>query len=298
MYSPHVKTRMETKGRPRGFTLVELLVVISIIAVLLTILIPSLQAAKQQAQATLCLAHQRSLSIAYVMYTDDNNGQLVGAYSTMPGTGAPHAYPWVCPPMLADGTYFGRGSGTGEGGDPATLEDRLRGIREGKFFPYVDGDTDIYHCPGDKRMYEGTYIGNSQVYKLYISYGLQSGLNSGQPGSVTRLSAVPRPSETYAFVETYYDGWVSNEGVGFVLDGDVLPGAWWSVIAMWHKDSGTLSFVDGHAERIVWQDERTLDMEQCRAIDGRGYQPDNPDLQYMFRHHAIADKWDFSWMIY
>jgi len=297
MNSPHVKTRTETKGRQHAFTLVELLVVISIIAVLLTVLVPALQVAKQQAQGALCLAHQRGLAVAYVMYTDDNDGQLVGSYATMPGTASPFASPWVCPPMLADGTYFGRGSGSGEGGDPATLEDRLRGIREGKFFPYAES-TDIYHCPSDKRMYEGTYIGDSQVYKLYISYGLQSGLSSGATGAVSRLSGVARPSETYAFVETYYDGWVSNEGVGFVLDGNGLPGAWWSVIAMWHNDSGTLSFVDGHAERIIWQDERTLDMEQCRAVDGRGYQPDNPDLQYMFRHHALADKWDFSWMIY
>jgi len=298
MSSLHVERRMGPKSNQHAFTLVELLVVISIIAVLLTVLVPALQAAKQQAQAALCLAHQRSLAIAYVMYNDDNDGQLVGSYCTMPGTASPYESPWVCPPMQADGTYFGRGSATGEGGDPATLEDRLRGIRAGKYFPYVDGDTDIYHCPGDKRMYEGTYIGNSQVYKMYISYGIQSGLNPGVRGYTTRLSGVPRPSETYVFVEAYADGWVHNENSGFLLDNNSFPGSWWSVIAMWHKDSGTLSFVDCHAERKVWEDERTLDMEQCRAVDGRGYQPDNPDLQYMFRHHAQADKWDFSWMIY
>ncbi len=297
MDSPHVETKTQPNSRLHGFTLVELLVVISIIAILLTVLIPALQVAKQQAQGALCLAHQRSLSMAYVMYTDDNDGQLIGCYNSMPGSAPPYAYPWVCPPMLADGTYFGAGSATGEGGDPATLEDRLRGVRAGKFFPYAES-TDIYHCPADKRLYEGTYLGDSQVYKLYISYGLQCGLNSLQEGAATRLSGVPQPSETYVFVESYADGWVYNEGSGFALDGVNYPGAWWAVIGIWHNDSGTLSFADGHAERRIWEDERTLDMEQCRAIDGRGYQPDNPDLQYMFRHYAIAPKWDFSWMIY
>jgi len=112
MSSLHVERRMGPKSNQHAFTLVELLVVISIIAVLLTVLVPALQAAKQQAQAALCLAHQRSLAIAYVMYNDDNDGQLVGSYCTMPGTASPYESPWVCPPMQADGTYFGRGSAT------------------------------------------------------------------------------------------------------------------------------------------------------------------------------------------
>jgi len=280
----------------KAFTLVELLVVIAIIAVLMSVLMPGLQMARNQAMAALCLSHQRSLAIAYVIYADDNDGHLVGCYNSMPGSEPPYESPWVCPPMLADGTYFGAGSATGEGGDPATLEDRLRGIRAGKFFPYAES-TDIYNCPADRRKYEGTYIGTSQVYRMYISYGLQCGLNSLQEDAATRMSEVKRPGDTYVFVESYADGWVYNEGSGFALDGVNYPGAWWGVIGIWHRDSGTLSFADGHAERKIWQDERTLDMEQCRAIDGRGTQPDNPDLQYMFRHYAIADKWDFSWMI-
>ena len=289
MNSSHIKTRTETKGRPRGFTLVELLVVISIIAVLLTILIPALQVAKQQATGVVCLANQRTLSLAYTMYSDDNNGQLVGSYCMPLGSAAPYRDPWICPPTTADGTLLQAGSPTGEGGDPATLEDRLRGLREGKLFPYVES-TDAYHCPGDKRMYEGTYFGDSLVYKMYRTYSIQLGLNCGWSKSLSRMSAIEHPEETYVFVEEYYDGWTTNYNGGFILDPINLPGYWWSVIAIWHNDVGTLGYADGHAERRKWVDERTIDLEYSRS---NAYQPDNPDLEYMIRHYAI--KGDMSW---
>lgn len=54
-----------------GFTLVELLVVISIIALLIALLLPALQAARRAAQSALCLSNQRQLGIAYAMYQND-----------------------------------------------------------------------------------------------------------------------------------------------------------------------------------------------------------------------------------
>ncbi|MCG8697371.1 MAG: type II secretion system GspH family protein, partial [Bacteroidales bacterium] len=58
----------------RGFTLIELLVVISIIALLVSILMPALNKAKDQAKKTVCSANLRSLTTAAIYFAGDNNG--------------------------------------------------------------------------------------------------------------------------------------------------------------------------------------------------------------------------------
>ncbi len=60
--------------KQNGFTLIELLVVIAIIALLLAILMPSLQRVKQQAQATACIGRLKQWALIFAMYTGDNNG--------------------------------------------------------------------------------------------------------------------------------------------------------------------------------------------------------------------------------
>ena len=60
--------------RPRGFTLVELLVVISIIALLLSILMPALSKIRKQAKSVICQSNLDQWGKIFLMYANDNDG--------------------------------------------------------------------------------------------------------------------------------------------------------------------------------------------------------------------------------
>ena len=67
-----------------GFTLVELLVVIGIVAVLIAILPPALNGARERANAIKCMSNLRQLGMAFVTYSTDNKGYVIPSY-TMTG---------------------------------------------------------------------------------------------------------------------------------------------------------------------------------------------------------------------
>lgn len=63
-------------GQSPGFTLIELLVVIAIIAVLASLLLPTLSKAKESGRKTKCINNLRNMGLALLMYAEDSNGYI------------------------------------------------------------------------------------------------------------------------------------------------------------------------------------------------------------------------------
>jgi prepilin-type N-terminal cleavage/methylation domain-containing protein/prepilin-type processing-associated H-X9-DG protein len=74
------RTARPRQSRRSGFTLVELLVVIGIIAVLIGLLLPALNRARSQAKFTACLANLRSIGQSVMIYTSVSKGVLPYGY--------------------------------------------------------------------------------------------------------------------------------------------------------------------------------------------------------------------------
>jgi prepilin-type N-terminal cleavage/methylation domain-containing protein/prepilin-type processing-associated H-X9-DG protein len=101
--------RSTTSFRRSGFTLVELLVVIGIIALLVAMLLPALGKARAQANSVKCLSNLRQLGMGYMMYTQESKGSGTNYFTSSANAGIDDFWAGLIAPYI--GT---RKPGTGQ----------------------------------------------------------------------------------------------------------------------------------------------------------------------------------------
>lgn len=177
--SPAVQRPSEARRSSRGFTLIELVVCLGIIAVLCGILLPSLRTTRETANRLRCATGMRQIGVAIAAYADAHDGNLPSSIAIDPAAGLPRP-----------GELMASRMNSPQGG-------RWEGL--GRLHAYLGQSCECMYCPSHHgRHSHASYVerlrnpGNEPIYTNYHYCGhLQHWLPPGDPmrNTKTRLEA-------------------------------------------------------------------------------------------------------------
>lgn len=246
-----------------AFTLIELLVVIAIIAILMAVLIPALNAAREQGKRAVCLSNLKQLTLAWILYADDNEAKICTAW-----VGRQDAWVDVA-------------------GQNASEAEQIKAMESGVLFPYVK-NVRLYKCPTGVR-------GEMVTYSVVCSmWGSSISVSGGHPEDqcFKKRTDIRRPGDRIIFVD---EGKWPGSPWGVWHDKPM----WWDIPTIRHSKGTNWSFADGHAVYHKWTDTRTMDLaellppyEHVNPDYASVSQPGNKDLHWVQR--GIWGKLDYT----
>ncbi len=176
------------KGRIKGFSLIELLVVITIMVVLAGVLYPVLRRAQSTAKQAVCTIHFREVGMAAAMYLGDNDDRYMPAtYGKANASSGDRKWPQLLQPYVKDAGIF-----------------RCPGDATPSVLPNATFDEDLVNIDPNEYEYEMAKRTNLGLNYMYIAPIIAD--SNGQWQSTPRtLSEVDSPTRSILFVDSSWE---------------------------------------------------------------------------------------------